>query len=218
MGGLFNPDNVVFNFINKLVDGIVLSIIWGICCIPIVTIGPACAALYYTVVKTIRRERGEAVREFFGAFRKNLKKGVIINLILLTLGAAVLATDVPLIIMLINSEKAIDTVALIVFLVKLFLLLGVAGWIYPLLSRFDAPILELGRTALFVMLRYLHVTAAVATFLIMALFCVYMEVFTLAAVPALTAFFMSMLMEPVLRTLVKPEELDPNADNWFMGR
>ena len=43
----------------KLVDLLWLSIIFFVTCIPVFTIGPALTALYYTVVKFIRRERGK---------------------------------------------------------------------------------------------------------------------------------------------------------------
>ena len=38
-----------------MVDIVGLSILWTFLCLPIVTAGPATAALYYTVVKCLRR-------------------------------------------------------------------------------------------------------------------------------------------------------------------
>ena len=41
MGGFFSFDNPVFHVINKIVDMIIISMIYLIVCIPIITIGPA---------------------------------------------------------------------------------------------------------------------------------------------------------------------------------
>ncbi|MFQ9510793.1 MAG: DUF624 domain-containing protein, partial [Lachnospiraceae bacterium] len=58
MGGLFNLDNPVWRFIGKLVDVALLNLLWIICCIPIVTIGPATTAMYYVTLKLVRDEEG----------------------------------------------------------------------------------------------------------------------------------------------------------------
>ena len=42
---IFNPENAVFRMINKLLDLMVLSLVWAVCCIPVVTAGAASAAL-----------------------------------------------------------------------------------------------------------------------------------------------------------------------------
>ena len=55
---IFNPENAVFRMINKLLDLMVLSLVWVVCCIPVVTAGAASSALYYAVVK----RRGDMFR------------------------------------------------------------------------------------------------------------------------------------------------------------
>ena len=46
MGKLFSPDSPAIKFLWKAADLIALNLIWLICCIPIVTIGPSTAAMY----------------------------------------------------------------------------------------------------------------------------------------------------------------------------
>ena len=41
MGNLFNMDNFFFRFMGKFFDAAVLSIVFTLCCIPVITIGPA---------------------------------------------------------------------------------------------------------------------------------------------------------------------------------
>ena len=77
----FNWDNIVFQILGKLVDCVWVSILWVICCIPVFTIGASTTALYYTVHKSIRGDRGYTTRTFFGAFRDNFKAATLPYLI-----------------------------------------------------------------------------------------------------------------------------------------
>ena len=83
MKKLFDLDNPIIAFLARLVDATVLHFIWLVCCIPVVTIGPATVALYYVMMKMIRNEGTRYYRMFFQAFKDNFKKGLIAGLIFL---------------------------------------------------------------------------------------------------------------------------------------
>jgi hypothetical protein len=51
--GLFNYENPVIVLMVKVANMIIVSLYWILCCIPVVTILPACAALFHTVSKVI---------------------------------------------------------------------------------------------------------------------------------------------------------------------
>ena len=51
MKNLFNVENPVWVFMGKLVDMLLLSGLWVICSLPVVTIGASTAALYYVTLK-----------------------------------------------------------------------------------------------------------------------------------------------------------------------
>ena len=51
---LFRPYGPVWNFLNHVTDVLGLSLLWCLCCLPVVTIGPATTALYDAVVRGIR--------------------------------------------------------------------------------------------------------------------------------------------------------------------
>lgn len=83
---LFDPNNDFFSFLGDLVDVVGLSILWLFCCLPVVTIGPACTALYHTVFRGLRqRQKGRYLR-FLECFRENLKQGVVVTLVCLPAG------------------------------------------------------------------------------------------------------------------------------------
>lgn len=83
MDRFFNMDNKFFTFMSRVADLIILNLLCIVCCIPVVTIGPSIAAMFYVTLKMVRNEESYIVRGFFKSFKQNLKQGIVINLIML---------------------------------------------------------------------------------------------------------------------------------------
>ena len=75
-------DNVVMRALSKICDMVFLNVLWVICSIPIVTIGPSTTALYTVMLKIVRNEEGYIFRGFFKAFKENFKQSTVIWLII----------------------------------------------------------------------------------------------------------------------------------------
>ena len=69
---MMNLNSPFFRLITNIGNLILVSILWIIGCIPIVTIGASTAALYYTCVKVIRHGRGYLFSSFLQSYRSNL--------------------------------------------------------------------------------------------------------------------------------------------------
>lgn len=69
LGGqdMFWENNRFMDWLTKFSHMIVLSALWVICSLPVITIGPATIALYYAAAKTIRCGIGYPTAEFFPA-------------------------------------------------------------------------------------------------------------------------------------------------------
>ena len=80
---LFDPNNDFFSFLGDLVDVVGLSILWLFCCLPVVTIGPACTALYHTVFRGLRQRQNGRYLRFLECFRESLTQGVVVTLVCL---------------------------------------------------------------------------------------------------------------------------------------
>lgn len=216
---IFNPENAVFRMINKLLDLMVLSLVWAVCCIPVVTAGAASAALYYAVVKAVRHQRSYPVREFWKSFRANLKKGILIQVIWLMLAAMMLISDVPLFAALLNGKEIQDRVLLVLLAVKAVFLAGMPCWLYPLLSRFEQRLLRLAEAALYMLLRYFPITLLGVILLLGAWLLLAWEPLLVVLVPGITAMLLSFFLEPFLRKLVRPGEAqEEDADAWYLER
>ncbi|MBE5961585.1 MAG: DUF624 domain-containing protein, partial [Lachnospiraceae bacterium] len=74
---IFQSDGPILNVTNKVGQIVTLTFLWIIGCIPILTIGASTTAFYYSMIKTVRMERGYPTKEFFSAFRRNMKNGIL---------------------------------------------------------------------------------------------------------------------------------------------
>ena len=69
---IFAQEGFLWKGLNTLTDLIFLSVIWAFLCLPVITIGPATTALYYTAVHCIRRKEYGPYQRFFRTFRAAL--------------------------------------------------------------------------------------------------------------------------------------------------
>lgn len=126
-------DSPLMRILNKFADLMWLNILTLICCIPVVTIGPALSAAHYVELKMYRNEEGYITKDFFRAFKVNFKQGLIlgvINLVLLT----VFVTDIVL--MNENSGIHIPKVAQVLIMAAAIMYLFYVVWVYAVQAKF----------------------------------------------------------------------------------
>ena len=90
--GIFNLDGGIMKGLGKVTDIICLSVLFVICSIPVFTMGTAATALYYTVNKVVKNDRGYIFREYIAAFKNNFKHATPVWLLVLLL-SAILGAD-----------------------------------------------------------------------------------------------------------------------------
>lgn len=73
-----NPDNVVHAALNKVGDVVIANLLFLLCSIPLVTIGPALNALYHCMLRTVKGNHTFTVKTFFSAFRQNFIQSFLI--------------------------------------------------------------------------------------------------------------------------------------------
>lgn len=154
MERIFNMDNKFFTFMGHVADLVILNLLFMVCCIPIVTIGPAITALYYVTLKMARGEESYIVRPFFKSFKENLKQGIIIWLIVFAM-IAILVID-----FLIMSETSGQVYTIVKYGLGIIALVFamVALYVFPLLAKFDNTIKGTFRNALLMSIRHLPKT------------------------------------------------------------
>ena len=191
----FNPEGLVWKPLGQLGDLVMLSLLWGICSVPLVTIGPATAALYDCTAHCVRRGEDGLFARFWRTFRAELKLGLLATL----LWAAALAALFFLRALLMRrlgyagTGGAVGMATLVVLLVPT----GMACWVFPLLSRFSFSLAGLSTAAVRLALGHILRTLALALLTLIAIELCLRFTSPLIILPGFTALLWSFLLEPV---------------------
>ena len=154
MDRFFNMDNKFFTFMSRVADLIILNLLCIVCCIPVVTIGPSIAAMFYVTLKMVRNEESYIVRGFFKSFKQNLKQGIVINLIMLA-AALLLYFDISI---CRSTPGTIGKVLMVLFMMILVVYLMIFLYIYPVLAKFYNTIKNTFTNAFLMSIRHLPYT------------------------------------------------------------
>lgn len=194
----------VFSTLDKVTDTIFLSLIFLLFSLPVFTAGASCTALYYTVNKVQRHNRGYLWSEFTGAFKRNFKQATLTWLIFLAAGG-ILAADLFFVLKVMESS-ALSAFLNVFFLLLLALLAAWGGYVFPYIARFEDSIkVTLKNCALIAMLN-LSWTLLVLGILAAVAGGIYLF-FPLALIlPAAGAQWQAGVLEPIFRKYMSEED------------
>jgi uncharacterized membrane protein YesL len=218
MGNFFNMDNPVFTGIGKICDLFVLSILWILLCLPVITIGPANTAIYYTTAKVIRKDRGYLIREFFKSFRLNFKRAALAGLVL-TLISLLLVFDISWARTNMKQIPQYGSILLGIFYVLSFFVACLIIYVFPILSRFEMKTMQLFKAAAFMAARHLPSSLAMLMINLVCIVagrCIPILIFIL---PALSVLLNSFFMERILKKYTPKSEGSPEdsgKDEWYL--
>lgn len=90
MKSIFNPDNKFGRLITKIGYVIILSWVWLVFCLPIVTVGAASTALYDVMRKALKDEEGMILQDYWRSFKSNFKQCTPLWLLVMAAFAVIL--------------------------------------------------------------------------------------------------------------------------------
>lgn len=218
MSSFFNLENPVFEILSKIFDMLLISVVYILLCIPIITAGPASTALYYAMVKVIRRDRGYIFREFFRSFKLNFKRGAIVGILLL-ITLAILAFDIRYAWALTEPDSNKGSILLGVFIGIAFMVVSYGVYVFPILSRFDMTVKQLIKAAIFMSMRHIYFTVLmIAVYAAAAVIIYYFFPFIFIA-PAVTVLVNSFMMEKIFKKYMPKSEgpgEETGKDEWYL--
>lgn len=129
---IFDSDNRFNRFMTRIFNLMILNLLWMLCCIPIVTIGASTVALYTMTLRLVRDEEGSLTRDFFKAFRENLRQTVLVTLVFFFLYTFCLFNILTL-----RGGEGTIMVLLVGNIAILVLLTALWVWIIPLIARYE---------------------------------------------------------------------------------
>ena len=173
-----NYNSPFIKLLETIANMIIVSMLWLIFCLPVVTIVPSSCALYHTTAKIIFGPgKGNGVfKDFFNSYKDNIIPGIKLTLILLVARFFIFEGlwtgwqfyKVSILGMLYFGLGIIITAAVTTAVI----------YIPPVLSRFDAPILSIIRIAVYFVMK--HPLRSIFNVALLALLAFMVEMFPLA--------------------------------------
>lgn len=203
---MFSYEGRLVDIVTKFGELVILSVAFMICCIPVVTIGPAATSLYYAVIKSVRRERGTPIKEFWASMKRTAAKGCLITILFLIWFGALFV-----------GYGQLGQVVTGVYIVLIGLSLCLLVYIFPILSRFTMGISGMFKLAFVMAIRFFPVTVAViaGTIAIGWLQIYVLPIPCILFVPGCWCYVLTFLIEKALLFYMPPP--DGNEDAWYYG-
>lgn len=205
MGNIFNPENRLFQILNKIAGIMQLSLLWFLFSIPIVTVGAATTALYYTVNKTLFKNRGYLWQEFWSSFKSNFKQSTIAWFVVLSLYIfAIIDFYILRAFVAFADNPNMDYV---VFAILLALATCWASYLFPCIARFENKTWLLMRNAFIMAILNLPWTVLLLVPFILAIVLLGAFPPLLFIVPALYMCCSVPILERIFRKYMSSEDL-----------
>lgn len=214
MGGIFSVEGKFFSVTSRMVDMVVITLLWLIGCIPIVTILTSTSSLYQATVKCIRYDRGKAYQEFIDAYKKNFKQGVGLTVLYGVIGGIIGYGDYYVFALSKSRTSTAFVFAVGMLVLTIVYSLNVL-WLVPVFSRFANTFGKI------IQLNYVIATRHLIRSIPMVAIVIVSVIFMLASFPLVIIFpslvmlLISYFSEPGLHKYMPKQEED-NGD-WRYG-
>ena len=189
------------------IDIITAGLLWIVCSLGVVTVGAASSALYYSVVKCIRHERGGLTKSFFKAFRRDFRTATLLWLIFLAAGL-VFAADAQVFSRM--GGGVLGTVGKLLLLA----LLAFFPWVFAFVSRFSNTVGGTLRYCGYLALRNIGTTLLMAAELVGFGLIVWLMPPLVFILPGLVCLLLSLHIERVFRPITADMTVE-GGDDWF---
>lgn len=224
---LFNLDNPIMTFLGKVFDVMLLSVIWLICSIPIVTIGASTTALYYAIVKNVRKGRGYATKEFFKSFKSNFKNATILTIISIIFYSLMVGNIyiVGEYVKIGSMSKKFTMPLVSIYWALIIIYTFIFVYLFPLLSRFNMNKKQLFKSAFFISVRHFPYTIGIVLILVAGIFSMWFFPVLFIFIPGIVAVLSSFLLEKIMLKYIPKKEkkfdengqeiIEDNVDEWY---
>jgi len=193
---IFGFDGSFIQVFDIIFDILVLSFLWILCSIPIITIGASSTALYYAMVKCVKNHDGYVSKQFFYSFKNNFVPATILWVIIVGV-SFILHLNIGI---LMEKTSGYFGLFFICFYAAatLYVILT-ACYMFPALSRFDMGLGWFIKLSLYMVVKYFGTTVALLLILACTVILVFKIPMLMFFLPGPVAFVMSDFLERVLK-------------------
>ncbi len=202
----------IIQFFHKTGELIIATMLFLLFCIPIVTAGASATSLYYTVIKSVRRDRGYVPTEFMRSLRRTLGKGSILSIgIFVWFG------------LLWIGRMQTDGHRALLYTVLIIVSIGVFVYIFPVLSRFEMNLIGIVKLSFVMSIRYFYYTIPIliGTVLLVWFQYFYLPIPCIFVLPGVWCYVVTFMMEKALLGYMPTKEeaeksgQSVETDTWY---
>ena len=216
MAGFFNTENKLWSAVNSAVDAILLNIMWLISCVPVITIGAATTAYYYTTHKVIRNQRSGIWKEYWSSFKGNFKQATKTWLIFLAV-FAMFYLDINICAQYLKAGEKIGTMMYLFYGLLAIALIWFV-FVFAYMARFEDTMKTTLKNA--AVMAFTNPVSALLVLAItaVALYASWLFIPFVWFIPAIAMVFLNLVIEKVLRKYMTEEELAQEQENDMMRK
>ena len=204
MNRMFNLDSPLWNILSKFCDLLILSTLWMLFSLPVVTAGLATAALYHSVHKSILEGSGYAVSTFWKSFRTNLKQGILLMMTFLFPVAFVIVSY--LFADSLGNDNLLGVFYKIISIAVGVITLSTFLYAFPVLSRFYMKTKDIWKTSIAFAVTRAFFTLILDVLTVICAISIFLAPVAGFLLPALMAMAAERLIEPAFRKAMDAKE------------
>lgn len=204
---LFDVDGPIYKLMTSITDVFILSLCWIIGSLPIVTMGVSTIALYDVTLRMVDGEEGYVGKQFFKAYKANLKQGIILGLITLFC-AYVIYLDTQFL----GAKTNGSIFLMIMTIVTIFVFLCSILYAYPLAARYDNTVRQFLRNSFRISMKYNVKTLILVVVLAIEVIAFMWNLTTLFLAvligPGCIAYTVSAMAKPIFKQIEKDNKAE----------
>lgn len=206
----YDNESIFMRWFTKLADVVLLSLMWVLCCLPVVTIGASSVALYDAITRCVHGNQESPFKYFFHVFKTELLRGIGITLLWAVLGVALYLGYCFLRQWGQNSSFASGYS--VVYLGTMLIPVSVLLWLIPMEARFSYGFFGLHKAAATFALVHLPTTGIVLGILAVAAVITVFVPALVVLLPGIVVTLQSWFVEKIFKKYIGEEEQDDSAE------
>lgn len=206
---MFGFDSPFYEWMSKVFDLLAISVFWFLGCLPVVTIGASCSAMYASVSRSVRRDMGTMSGQFWKAYRRDMKASLPIWL---AYAGAIFLLLLNIGILHKLTSELFGLFFMLLYAVVILLLIIACCYAFPALSRFDMPAGWIVKLSLYLTVRHLPTSLLLLLIFAAAYLLIFWQPLLVIIVPSAATLLASFLTDPILDRHM-PETPEPGKSN-----
>ena len=204
MNSYYDNQNFFLRWFGKMADVVLLSLLWAVCCLPVVTIGASTIALYDAIARCVHGTKDSPYKYFFHVFKTELLRGILITLVWAALGLGLYLGYAYLYQW--GKTSSLAATYSLVYLGSMLIPVGIFAWLIPLEARFQYGFFGLHKAAATFTIVYLPTTGILLAIALVAAVMVMLVPVLVILLPGIVMTLQSWFVEKVFKKHIGEED------------